>query len=142
MGCTYLCLNAVKAQDDDSTLSKVAKSAVRYLIYMAAFVVLSTCIVLNLAISLIPSLIFLAINKDIFNNKSDAPDTTDVPGQAQPTNTVFTDSEYKEHVNDAFNKLSSNTEPKEPINNENEDLNQTLISRTQPNVQVISLNTG
>ncbi len=47
MGCTYLCLNAVKAQDDDSTLSKVAKSAVRYLIYLVAFVFLSTCIVLE-----------------------------------------------------------------------------------------------
>lgn len=141
MGCTYLCLNAVKAQDDDSTLSKVAKSAVRYLIYLVAFVVLSTCIVLNLAISLIPFLIFRAINNDIFNKKSNAPDITDAPGQAQPTNTVFTDSEYKEHVNDAFNKLSSNTEPKEPINNENEDLNQTLISPTDPTVQVISLNT-
>ncbi|MBD0392142.1 hypothetical protein IC220_06940 [Wolbachia endosymbiont of Pentalonia nigronervosa] len=91
-----------------------------------------------MAISLIPFLIFRAINNDIFNKKSNAPDTTDASGQAQPTNTVFTESEYKEHVNDAFNKLSSNTEPKEPINNENEDLNQTLISRTQPNVQVIS----
>lgn len=30
---------------------------------------------------------------------------------------------------------------REPINNENEELNQILISPTQPNVQVISLNT-
>lgn len=145
IGCTYLCLNAVKAQDDDSTLSKVTKSTVRYLIYLAAFVVLSTCIVLNLAISLIPFLTFRAINKGIFNKASNAPDvinTTDAPGQAQPTNTILTDSEYKKHINDALNKLNSSTEPRESINNENEELNQILISPTQPTVQVISLNTG
>jgi len=144
VGCTYLCLNAVKAQDDDFTLSKVTKSAVRYLIYLAAFVVLSTCIVLNLAISLIPFLTFRAINKGIFK-ESNAPDiinTTDAPGQAQPTNTILTDSEYKKHINDALNKLNSSTEPRESINNENEELNQILISPTQPTVQVISLNTG
>lgn len=140
IGCTYLCLNAVKAQDDDSTLSQVTKATVRYLIYMATFVVLSTCIVLNLAISLVPFLIFRAINKDIFNKKSDAPDTTDAPGQAQPTkHTVCTDSEYKKRINGKLSKLSSSTEL---INNENKELNQTLVSTTQPTVQVISLNTG
>ncbi|VVC46335.1 RNA polymerase sigma factor, region 2 [Cinara cedri] len=142
IGCTYLCLNAVKAQDDDSTLSQVTKATVRYLIYMATFVVLSTCIVLNLAISLVPFLIFRVINKGIFNKESNGLDvinTTDVPGQVQPTNTILTDSEYKEHISDALNKLNSSTEP---INNENEELNQRLISPTQPTVQVISRNTG
>jgi len=69
-GFTMLFLNAVSAQKDDSKLSKVIKFIVRSLIYIAAAVILIPRIILNLVISLIPFLIFRAINKDMFSQKN------------------------------------------------------------------------
>ncbi|MDN5248276.1 MAG: hypothetical protein QWI36_04035 [Wolbachia endosymbiont of Tyrophagus putrescentiae] len=64
VGCTYLFLNAVEVHNDDSKLSKAAKGTIKFLIYAAAFVVLVPCVILNIVISLVPFLIFSAINRN------------------------------------------------------------------------------
>lgn len=93
-----LFLNAVNTQENDSKLSKVAKGVARILIYTAAAAILIPCIVLNLAVSLIPFLIFLAINKDIFSQK-------DIEkGEAQTASPV-TIEKYNKCVEEEAHKL-------------------------------------
>ncbi|WP_265032700.1 hypothetical protein [Wolbachia endosymbiont (group A) of Sicus ferrugineus] len=101
IGLTYLFLNAVNAQRDDSKLSKVIKFIVRSLIYIAAAVVLIPCIILNLVISLIPFLIFRAINKDMFSQKNIENDGGQTVNKVEANN----GEEYNKRVEEEANKL-------------------------------------
>lgn len=140
IGLTYLFLNAVNAQKDDSKLSKVIKFIVRSLIYIAAAVVLIPCIVLNLIISLIPGLIFYYINKDMFSQK-------DIENsQGQPVNKVeiSNDEEYNKRVEEEVNKLGQQDDMEQ--DQLNTDLRQSLTRSgqlyNQPNIEVISQEVG
>lgn len=135
-GFTMLFLNAVSAQKDDSKLSKVIKFIVRSLIYIAAAVILIPCIILNLVISLIPFLIFRAINKDIFSQKNIE------NNQGQPVNKVeiSNDEGYNERVEEEVNKLGQQDDMEQ--DQLNTDLRQSLTRSgqlyNQPNIEVIS----
>ncbi len=119
--CTYLFWNAVDTQENDSKLSKVAKGVARILICTAAAAILIPCIILNLITSLIPLLIFRAINKDIFSQK-------DIEkGEAQTVNKIEINSgeKYNTCVKEAVNKLGQQDQP-------------LMRSDNQPNIEVIS----
>ncbi|NEV49645.1 hypothetical protein EUZ93_04090 [Wolbachia pipientis] len=130
-GFTTLFLNAVSAQKDDSKLSKVIKFIVKSLICIAAAVVLIPCIILNLIISLIPFLIFRAINKDMLSQKNI---------EDKPVNKVeiSNDEEYNERIKEEFNKLGQQDNMER--NQLNADLHQPLMRsglHNQPNIEVI-----
>lgn len=153
LSLTMLFLNAVSAQKDDSTLSKVIKFIVRSLIYIAAAVVLIPCIVLNLIISLIPFLIFRAINKDMFGQKNI---------ENKPVNKVeiSNDKEYNERVEKEASMLGTDQHQNNEEHEQNElrsnsqsnseqhhsAYNQALVSNgqlhNQPTVEVISREVG
>ncbi|MCM1001124.1 MAG: hypothetical protein KTV72_02190 [Wolbachia endosymbiont of Melophagus ovinus] len=141
--CTYFFLSAVSVQKNDSKLSKVAKGLARILIYIVAAVVLIPCIILNLVISLVPFLIFRAINKDMFNlkntNMEDNQDQTVNKDQAVNKVKVDNDEEYSKLIEKEVNKLGQqdNTEQDQPTTNSC----QPLISNpphNRPAVKVIS----
>jgi hypothetical protein len=140
-GFTMLFLNAVSAQKDDSKLSKVIKFIVRSLIYIAAAVVLIPCIILNLIISLIPFLIFRAINKDMFSQKKNIEDN-----QGQPVNKVEVNNgeEYNKRVEEEANKLGQQNDVEQ--DQSDTDLCQPLMRsgqlHNQPTVEVISREVG
>ncbi|WP_341807888.1 hypothetical protein [Wolbachia endosymbiont (group E) of Neria commutata] len=102
-GFTILFLNAVSARKDDSTLSKVAKGTARLLIYIAAAALLIACVILNLAISLVPFLIFLAINRDIFSQKS--VDLGSNQGQAVNEVNINDEEKYNQRIEEEVGKL-------------------------------------
>ncbi|MDR2609201.1 MAG: hypothetical protein LBC06_01225 [Rickettsiales bacterium] len=147
--CTYFFLSAVSAQKDDSKLSKVVKFLARILIYIVAAVVLIPCIILNLVISLIPFLIFWAINKDIFNQK----DTNIEDNQDQTVNKVKVDNDekYSKLIAGEVNKLrqQDNTEQDQPTTNSCQPLTSNpphnrptvVISRVVDNTQVVDQTT-
>lgn len=118
IGLTYLFLNAVNAQKDDSKLSKVIKFIVRSLIYIAAAVILIPCIILNIMTSLIPALIFYCINIDFLHQKN-----TSIENQA--INEV-NDEEYKKRIEEEVGKLEQ----------------QNGADHDQPNIEVISRAVG
>jgi len=124
-------LDAVSAKDDESKLSKVAKGVARILICIVAAMILILCIILNLIISLIPFLIFQAINKDAFNQES-----IDKNSQDQVINEVKVHSskEYNECVEEEVNKLWQQS------NMEQGQLDDQSLMRSdnQPVVEVIS----
>ena len=64
LGFTILFIKSVSNQENDSVLSKITKGIIRFFIYILAIPILIPCIIINLAVSLIPGLIFLAINKN------------------------------------------------------------------------------
>lgn len=135
-GFTMLFLNAVSAQKDDSKLSKVIKFIVKSLICIAAAVVLIPCIILNLVISLIPFLIFRAINKDMFSQKNIE------NNQGQPVNKVEVNNgeEYNKRVEEEANKLGQQNDVEQ--DQSDTDLCQPLMRsgqlHNQPNIEVIS----
>ncbi|APR97746.1 hypothetical protein [Wolbachia endosymbiont of Folsomia candida] len=137
-GFVMLLLNAVNAQKNDSTLSKIAKGTAKLLIYIAAAVLLITCIILNLVISLIPFLIFLAINKDIFNQKS--VNIASNQGQAVNEVNINDEEEYNQRIEEEVGRL-------EQQNNGDTEQYQQVYSQAlvgsgqlynQPTVEVIS----
>ncbi len=65
IACTYFFVNAVSAKENDFILSKLVKGILRFLIYVAATIILVPCIILNLAVSLIPSIILFYANKNV-----------------------------------------------------------------------------
>ncbi|MCM1002562.1 ABC transporter permease subunit [Wolbachia pipientis] len=145
--CTYFFLSAVSVQKDDSKLSKVVKGLARILIYIVAAVVLIPCAILNLVISLIPFLIFRAINKDIFNQK----DTNIEDNQGQTVNKV-NGEEYSTLIEEEVNKLGQqdNTEQDQPTTNSCQPLTSNpphnrptvkVISRVVDNTQVVDQTT-
>ncbi len=135
-GFTMLFLNAVSAQKDDSKLSKVIKFIVKSLICIAAAAVLIPCIILNLVISLIPFLIFRAINKDMFSQKNIE------NNQGQPVNKVEVNNgeEYNKRVEEEANKLGQQNDVEQ--DQSDTDLCQPLMRsgqlHNQPNIEVIS----
>ncbi|MFP3015552.1 MAG: hypothetical protein ACEY3B_04545 [Wolbachia sp.] len=139
-GFTMLFLNAVSAQKDDSKLSKVIKFIVKSLICIAAAVVLIPCIILNLVISLIPFLIFRAINKDMFSQKNIE------NNQGQPVNKVEVNNgeEYNKRVEEEANKLGQQNDVEQ--DQSDTDLCQPLMRsgqlHNQPTVKVISREVG
>lgn len=70
LGFSKLFVDCVSAQKNDSLFSTITKSIFRFLIYILAALILIPCIIVNLAISLIPALIYFAINKHSFNPKN------------------------------------------------------------------------
>lgn len=102
-GFTILFLNAVSARKDDSTLSKIAKGTARLLIYIAAAALLIACVILNLAISLVPFLIFLAINRDIFSQKS--VDLGSNQGQAVNKVNINDKEKYNQRIEEEVGEL-------------------------------------
>ncbi|WP_339046531.1 hypothetical protein [Candidatus Mesenet endosymbiont of Agriotes lineatus] len=92
--CTYFFINAVSSKPDDSKLSKLIKGLLKLPIYIIAAAILIPCIILNLAISLIPLLIVLAINKNITNDKKNS-----VPIEAE------NDSGYNKLIEEESAKL-------------------------------------
>jgi len=150
IACTYFFLSAVSAQKDDSKLSKVVKGLAGILIYIVAAVVLIPCVILNLVISLIPFLIFWAINKDIFNQK----DTNIEDNKDQTVNKVkvANDEEYSKLIEGEVNKLGQqdNTEQDQPTTNSCQPLTSNpphnrptvkVISRVVDNTQVVDQTT-
>ncbi|WP_353277460.1 hypothetical protein [Wolbachia endosymbiont (group A) of Agelastica alni] len=135
-GFTMLFLNAVSAQKDDSKLSKVIKFIVKSLICIAAAAVLIPCIILNLVISLIPFLIFRAINKDMSSQKNIE------NNQGQPVNKVEVNNgeEYNKRVEEEANKLGQQNDVEQ--DQSDTDLCQPLMRsgqlHNQPTVKVIS----
>ncbi|WP_246484063.1 hypothetical protein [Wolbachia endosymbiont of Rhagoletis cerasi] len=140
LSLTMLFLNAVNVQKDDSKLSKVIKFIVSSLIYIAATVVLIPCIILNLVISLIPFLIFRAINKDMFSQKNIE------NNQGQPVNKVEVNNgeEYNKRVEEEANKLGQQNDVEQ--DQSDTDLCQPLMRsgqlHNQPTVKVISREVG
>lgn len=55
--CAYLFISAVSSKPNDSKLSKLIKGLLKLPIYVIAAAILIPCIILNLAISLVPLLI-------------------------------------------------------------------------------------
>jgi hypothetical protein len=110
IGCTFLPLDAMSAKDSDSKLSKIVKVTARFLIYIAAAVILIPCIILNLVISLVPFLIFWAMNKNLINNFHNIFKSIVENNQAP---TVHSNSD-KEH-DDLFNVLGSNEKSKDDL---------------------------
>ncbi|WP_375604343.1 hypothetical protein NOX90_01955 [Wolbachia endosymbiont of Anurida maritima] len=133
LSLTMLFLNAVSAQKDDSKLSKVIKFIVKALICIAAAVILIPCIVLNLIISLIPFLIFRAINKDMFSQKNIEND------EGQTVNKVEVE-EYNKRVEEEANKLGQQNDVEQ--DQLNTDLRQSLtrsgLLHNQPTIEVTS----
>lgn len=141
-GFTWLFLNAVNPQENDSTLSKIAKSVARILIGIIAAAVLIPCIILNLVISLLPSLIFLAINRSIFSIVSanqpsvNTENSQNLTGQVPNVNQVDIDNEegYNQHIGEVINNLTTNQEQNST--------NNALVSNgqlcNQPDVKVIT----
>ena len=136
LSLTMLFLNAVNVQKDDSKLSKVMKFIVRSLIYIAAAVILIPCIILNLVISLIPFIIFRAINKDMFSQKNIE------NNQGQPVNKVEVNNgeEYNKLVEEKVNKLGQQNDVEQ--DQSGTDLCQPLMRsgllHNQPTIEVIS----
>lgn len=130
--CAYFFTNAVSTKPNDSTVSKLVKGLLKLPIYIIATIVLIPCIILNLAISLIPLLVFLAINKSAANDKKN-----NVIIEAEG------DSGYNKLLEEEFAKLTQdehNLSTEEHEDNENI----VLINNNRPAqvVQVISRNTG
>ncbi|WP_339046525.1 hypothetical protein [Candidatus Mesenet endosymbiont of Agriotes lineatus] len=127
--CTYFFINAVSSKPDDSKLSKLIKGLLKLPIYVAATVILIPCIILNLVISLIPFFIFLAINKNIANDKKNSVIEAD------------SDGKYNKLIEEESAKLIHGEH--DQSTEEHED-NQALINNHEHSqvVQVISRNTG
>ncbi len=136
LSLTMLFLNAVSAQKDDSKLSKVIKFIVKSLICIAAAVVLILCIVLNLIISLIPFLIFRAINKDMFGQKNIENDGGQTVNKVEANN----GEEYNKRVEEEANKLGQQDDTEQ--DQLNTDLRQSLTRsgqlHNQANIEGIS----
>ncbi|WP_339047251.1 hypothetical protein [Candidatus Mesenet endosymbiont of Phosphuga atrata] len=128
--CAYFFTNAVSSKPDDSKLSKLIKGLLKLPIYVIAAAILIPCIILNLAISLVPLLIVLAINKNITNDKKNG-----------ATIEAESDDGYNKLIEEEVAKL--NDDEHNPLAEEQED-NQALISNHghSQTVRVISQNTG
>ncbi|MDM8335635.1 hypothetical protein QUS22_04510 [Wolbachia pipientis] len=97
---TYFFLNAVSAQKNDSTLSKIIKFIAKILIYIVAAVILIPWIISNLMTSLILGLIFYSINKDFFNQKN-----TSIEDQAVNEVQIENEQEYNKCIKEEVGKL-------------------------------------
>lgn len=102
-----LFLNAVSAQKDDSTLSKIAKSVAKVLIGIIAAAVLISCIILNLVVSLLPLLVFLAINRSIFPVVSN--NQTSVNTESSSTQ-IINNKDYDKRIKEEIANLTTDQE--------------------------------
>ncbi|WCR53106.1 MAG: hypothetical protein PG981_000128 [Wolbachia endosymbiont of Ctenocephalides orientis wCori] len=156
-GFTWLFLYAVNPQENDSTLSKIAKSVAMILIGVIAAAVLIPCIILNLVISLLPSLIFLAINRSIFSIVStnqpsvNTENSQNLTGQVPNVNQVDIDNKegYDKRIREGMDNLitdqkQNSTTDQEQSSEERHDStnNHALVSNgqlyNQPDVEIIS----
>ncbi|WP_168464054.1 hypothetical protein [Wolbachia endosymbiont of Ctenocephalides felis wCfeT] len=97
----FLCqsfINAVSAKDNDSKLSKVIKSILRFLFYIIAVAIIVPCFLLNVTISLVPGLIFMAINNPNVAN-------TEVENEEATKTKINNKEEYSKRVEEEVDNL-------------------------------------
>ncbi|MBV0899268.1 MAG: hypothetical protein KTV77_00590 [Wolbachia endosymbiont of Fragariocoptes setiger] len=112
LGFSKLFVDSVSAQKNDSLFSTITKSTFRFLIYILAALILIPCIIVNLAISLIPALIYFAINKYSFNPKNIEENSQyqkkDL--EIKPCNENY--EEFNDHIIEELNKFGNDDQNK------------------------------